>query len=449
MLLELCFAAYSGLADKQLADVIKEGSLASMEKLKEDTGGFVGEAMRELRAALQTHRRIIAVDARATPPPPGTRTLKRYDSETMEEGAGRKEEIAQERNDVWKNAQSMRKKTAQIGVWTAGGAGATMASLQKIYQKCALVKAFKGKLKEAHRAFIFTADLLAASASKPWQVLSDAPLETPYAKAIIEFMLDQQGPFDILIFCDGRSRKARRVIEDALESRRHVVEAWLIFTGASKIYRSRNVTFASDTREVIMIALPCPRTQLTVKERAAYNACGEATTHYGTYTGVQAVTLRNMPKVSAQDKCAILGLPTGLASPPPRLVDSLNGAVPIFWQERKPHAFWRQLLIDLDIKAVCDLTPGSGILAKACMQEGCSYFGITRSAAHGSYMQNKLDRDALGIISMNGSALYEADMAEHIKEHFADIVDELHAADADDADTDDGQDQDDDDDNEQ
>ena len=174
-----------------------------------------------------------------------------------------------------------------------------------------------------------------------------------------------------------------------------------------------------------------------MKDRDTYNACGETTTHWGTFSGVNGLNLRHMPKVSAQDKASILGVAEdSLAIPPQHMSDGLSGVYPLFWQERKPHMFWRQLLTSLDIKAVCDLTPGSGILAASCMQEGVSYFGITRTTAHGSYMQNKLDRDALAIATIDGSALYEADLAEHIKEHFADIVEEFNTADVDDADTD-------------
>ena len=35
-----------------------------------------------------------------------------------------------------------------------------------------------------------------------------------------------------------------------------------------------------------------------------------------------------------------------------------------------------------------------------------------RTAAHASFVQNKLDRDAVGVISMDGSAMYEADLAQ-------------------------------------
>ena len=162
----------------------------------------------------------------------------------------------------------------------------------------------------------------------------------------------------------------------------------------------------------------------------------EASTHYGTYSGVQGLALAGMVKVNPADKCAILNRSGELASPPEKLAARLNGVLPLWWQERKPVAFWRQFLADLDVKAVCDVTPGSGTLAKACLLENWAYSGITRTGAHSSFMQNKLDRDAVGVISMDGCAMYEADLAQHIKEHFGEIVEGLDAADVEDAESD-------------
>ena len=51
-------------------------------------------------------------------------------------------------------------------------------------------------------------------------------------------------------------------------------------------------------------------------------------------------------------------------------------------------------------------------------------------------MQNKLDRDAVGVISMDGSAMYETDLAHHLQTHFGDVVEELNAADVEDAESD-------------
>ena len=122
---------------------------------------------------------------------------------------------------------------------------------------------------------MFSADLLAETAGEPWTELSDDSLDRPEHKAMLQWMLTRTGPFGVLILCDGRSRKARRMIEDALAARAHVVETWVIFSGGTSRMGGRSVTFASSNQEVITIALPCACTTLAVKEHAAYNTCGE------------------------------------------------------------------------------------------------------------------------------------------------------------------------------
>ena len=163
---------------------------------------------------------------------------------------------------------------------------------------------------------------------------------------------------------------------------------------------------------------------------AVFLVCEEST-HYGAYSGVHGLSLVGMAKVTPADKAAILKQPER-GSPPEKIAARLNGVLPLYWQERKPAGFWRQFLADLDVQAVLDLTPGSGTLAQACLLERWSYCGITRTGAHSSFMQNKLDRDAVGVISMDGSAMYEADLAQHLTAHFSDVVEELNAADVED-----------------
>ena len=114
MLLELCYATLSGLGDKGISEIIKDGSLACLRSVAEDASGALCESVRELRVALQTHRRIIAVEAGSAAPPPCTRTLTRYDSQT-DESSHSKAAIDQERNGVWKNAQGCANR---VVVWS-------------------------------------------------------------------------------------------------------------------------------------------------------------------------------------------------------------------------------------------------------------------------------------------------------------------------------------------
>ena len=438
LLLEQCYCAYAGLSDKHLVDALAENvSLASLaSKLTSSGGGGpVGEALRELRSALQSHRRIIAVDITASAPPPSTRTLVRYDSEAAEEGQSRAQ-ADKERQEAWGKAQALRRKFATVSMCAAGSA-LTATRLDQIYEKCVTVSGFKGQSKERHRAFVFSADLLTENAREPWKHLSE-PAELPQLTPMIDFMLSKKKPFDILLFCDGRSRKMRRVIEDRLEAsgRQHVGETWVVYGGHDSC-SGRGVPWSANNREVIFVVFPVNRASFPVKEREHFNACGEESTHFGTYTGVTPLSIRRMAKVRPEDKQAILASSSEQASPPERLIDNLNGACPIFWQERKPVPFWRQLLNDLDVRAVCDMTPGSGVLAQACLLEGWPYLGIAPTAAHCSYMQNRIDRDAIGIISTAASAMYDEDLAALIKEHFQDLVDEFNAADNEEEDEDD------------
>ena len=153
------------------------------------------------------------------------------------------------------------------------------------------------------------------------------------------------------------------------------------------------------------------------------------------YSGVHGLPLAGMAKVTPANKAAILKQPER-GSPPEKMAVHLNGVLPLYWQERKPAGFGRQLLADLDVKAVFYLMPGSGTLAQACVLERWNCCGITRTGAHSPFMQNKLDRDAVGAISLDGSAMYEADLAQHLTAHFSDVVEELNAADVEDAESD-------------
>ena len=75
------------------------------------------------------------------------------------------------------------------------------------------------------------------------------------------------------------------------------------------------------------------------------------------------------------------------------------------------------------------MTPGSGAAARAAMELGIQYSCLCRSSEHSSWLQNILDRHALRLGVLSGSPLYEQDLAQCIKEHFQDIVDQLNEAD--------------------
>lgn len=141
-----------------------------------------------------------------------------------------------------------------------------------------------GKQKEAHRAFVLSADLLAETAAEPWHGLSGDNLATSEAKTMVDWMLTKAGPFDMLILGDGCSCKARRIIEDALGSRAHVVETWLIYNSGTSKLAGRSVTLAPTNQEVIIVSLslshaPAQRCQSKSAQRTTHVARNVPTKH--------------------------------------------------------------------------------------------------------------------------------------------------------------------------
>ena len=85
---------------------------------------------------------------------------------------------------------------------------------------------------------------------------------------------------------------------------------------------------------------------------------------------------------------------------------------------------------DVDVKNVCDLSPGSGTLASTCLRMQIPYLGILRRCPP---QLNVLDRQCLQYLSDSNSILYNESLSELIQEHFAETLTELNEPDVDDA----------------
>ena len=56
------------------------------------------------------------------------------------------------------------------------------------------------------------------------------------------------------------------------------------------------------------------------------------------------------------------------------------------------------------------------------MSKGIQYFGMCVSASHLSWLSNVLDRACLKLVVESGSYSYQEDLAEHVKEWVADVL---------------------------
>ena len=87
-------------------------------------------------------------------------------------------------------------------------------------------------------------------------------------------------------------------------------------------------------------------------------------------------------------------------------------------------------LEEINAGLVIDLSPGSGAMARACLNQGIQYVGICRTERHCSWLTNILNKAAVECIARNDSPLYQQDLASCISAHFMDIIDDLHKQDA-------------------
>ena len=154
---------------------------------------------------------------------------------------------------------------------------------------------------------------------------------------------------------------------------------------------------------------------------------GEDSTHASTYTGVRPLAWAAAPRVFEKDKKDIIG--HDVQAPPPKFFDGSVGQ-PLFWNERRSAEFWQHVLGNFNVKVVVDLSPGSGQLARACLDTATSCIAVARNQSHSSWLQNVLDRYVMLTIVRSGTYLHDSDLAASIKELFFDVLDQLHAADA-------------------
>ncbi len=280
---------------------------------------------------------------------------------------------------------------------------------------------FVGKAGEAHRIFVFSADTYGPEPDTPWQNQSEGKDLGP----VLDFLLKQRGPTDVLLCFDGRSVKCRKALsEGILEKARNACDIWIIFQGTSRV--GRRVAWASDNREIGIISLPIPRTALATKSRSHEAAAWSGSTHDSFYSGVPQAPWNSFPLLREADKERIMG--TKPQVPPAKIFDVDRG-MPLYWAERKPVAFWVDLLKCLDGKMVIDLSPGSGSVGRAALSLGIHYVAACRSESHASWLANVFDREACELITRNKSPLFEQTLAELIRTHFAEVLDQLHGRD--------------------
>jgi hypothetical protein len=142
--LDFLYDTFAGQHDSALRTLATSAGCGSGIQWSTATSGDFGTALHELVRLLGLHKQAVGLDAEA-PPMPGTRQLRRYASEE-DKDAGRAEQIARERQEVWRHAQQLRRKFVNVAVCRY----LTAADLQRFFEmKCGAVYSYVGKPAEA------------------------------------------------------------------------------------------------------------------------------------------------------------------------------------------------------------------------------------------------------------------------------------------------------------
>ena len=215
--------------------------------------------------------------------------------------------------------------------------------------------------------------------------------------------------------------------DDDVLSQSQSDEIYLIYSGGcpGRAGRVRRVVLGAKKVEKGVIRFPVQKTRLKTSKKENFTSCGEATNYQGTYSGVKFRPASELPLINLAEKVKVLAGAVPAVPPaeaPATWKDRHGDDVPLFWQEGKPISLFLAILDELKIKAVFDVTVGSGALMEACLTRGVQYHGLCLNRDHLSWVQAVADRAACGLASIQGSTLYNEDLAKSVKEVFEDIL---------------------------
>ncbi|CAL1141143.1 unnamed protein product [Cladocopium goreaui] len=147
----------------------------------------------------------------------------------------------------------------------------------------------------------------------------------------------------------------------------------------------------------------------------------------------RAGRMRRIPLGARKTETAAVRFPTqrvlgsaASAAPPEDWTDRFgDNAVPLFWQESKPISFFNAILDEYKVTAVFDVTAGSGAFMEASLTRGVVYHGLCLNKEHQHWLQAIADRAACGLITLEGSTLFNEALAGDVKKFFPDVLENL------------------------
>jgi hypothetical protein len=341
----------------------------------------------------------------------------------------------QTREKTWKEVCRWRRERARFVPLRTAASGdktdkeifATAGPLTQLWQRSA---GWTYKEKNRYTAVVLCADTFNMSHMTQTENLHRIPVPlTPDLPLLLGWLgMHGKGENVIILMLDGRSRSCRRKFEAFIDDHfgdptRHA-EVWITYAGAQQSTdpreAKRKVAFSDTKQEMLLAGFPVSKTKLKSKERSHYTACGEHTTHNLTYSAVQPRYLETLPRVSSADKERIVGGPIKPVAA--KLAEQVKHGQPLFWQEYNTVELLSNLLHDFDVGRVFDLSPGSGTVAVAALHNDIGYEGVGVNEAHCEWLENLLDRIAVGFLADDKRKSCSAELCADISKYFATAV---------------------------
>ena len=166
---------------------------------------------------------------------------------------------------------------------------------------------------------------------------------------------------------------------------------------------------------------------MPIKDRSVFNKCGESSNFHRTFSGVQMRTPREMPRVSKEDKVAILGASAvgEYKRSSVKKKAELRGHL-LFWREGKPIELFQTMFELIGSTDIIDFTPGTCAAACAALAKGLRYEGLCANEAYKNWCDSLMDNVAFATICMGKEAAAAVGATEdHVKkvaEYFAGTV---------------------------
>ena len=406
---------HDGTYDDVLEELIKENNLdAVLSNMQYENMKEMGKDMQEIVKVAH-----VASDVVGTSSGPPRASLRELVKRSSDAGDHDREAARIERADVWKRAVAQRKKL--VTLLTIKDAKKA-ASYTEAFRKSGPCKGFKPVIKESHRLFVMSCDLMNQNMEEPW--LTQSKPDEKMFSACVDFIKAQRDPGDVILAFDGCcGTKVRRDLEDALVNLPCTAEIFVVYDKSWNdwLYGRKHFMTSKNT-EVGYVTCAGNRSKLKVQERAGVVAkAGEESSHWTSYTGVTMPSRSSLAQMNVDDKAQIFSAATKPL--PDKWVKACPG-VPLFSGETKSKTFWHQIIAEHCVKAVVDVTPGAGALAEACMEMDTHYVGICGHQQHTAWLANVVDRAALKFITKAGTVLYQEELATHIQELFSDALEE-------------------------